>query len=151
MSLATRGRSPIYSIGGFTLIEVIIVVVVVSILMAIALPAYESSMQKNRRTQAKEALMDVANQQEQHMLDQGTYTDDMVALGFGADPYVTDDGNGYYSVDAADCGNGLTRCYVLTANPVAGSAQAKDTRCTQFTLNSNGLKSASGSDANNCW
>ncbi|MEM8560628.1 MAG: type IV pilin protein [Pseudomonadota bacterium] len=136
--------------GGFTLIEVIIVVVVVGILMAIGLPAYESSMQKNRRSDAKAALMDVANQQEQFMLDQGTYTDDMTQLGYPADPYLSEEE--YYTIDATACTGGtLTRCFLLTASPVASKAQAKDSRCTQFSLDSNGLKDALGSDRTNCW
>lgn len=135
---------------GFTLIEVMIVIVIVGILLAIAMPSYENSMQKGRRADAKAALLAIANQQEQHMLDQGTYTEDMTDLGFGADPYISEEG--HYSVDAAACGTGtIATCYVLTADPVPGSPQTDDLRCTQFTLGSNGSKGASGSDTDSCW
>ncbi|MEM6581878.1 MAG: type IV pilin protein [Pseudomonadota bacterium] len=150
IALSRTGQSPVTSIRGFTLIEVIIVVVVVSVLMAIGLPAYENSVQKSRRADAKSALMDAANRQEKHMLDQGTYTDDMEELGFGDDPLESEEG--YYTVDAVACTGGtLARCYVLTANPATGSPQTDDLRCTQFVLESNGSKTASGSDQDNCW
>ena len=138
--------------AGFTLIEVMIVVVVIGILIAIALPGYESSMQKGRRADAKSALLSAASRQEQYMLDRGTYVDDMQELGFAADPMVSEEG--HYEVDATDC-NGLSddlnRCYELTATPRDSSPQADDSRCTSFVLNSNGLKTATGSDTDSCW
>ena len=42
---------------GFTLIEVMIVVVIVGVLLAIAVPGYQSSMEKGRRSDAKSALL----------------------------------------------------------------------------------------------
>ncbi|MCP5189061.1 MAG: type IV pilin protein [Pseudomonadales bacterium] len=138
--------------AGFTLIEVMIVIVVVSILVAIALPSYESSMQKGRRTDAKSALLDVAGKQEQYMLDRGTYTNDMTDLGFAADPMVSEEQ--HYTLDATDCNGGtadLDRCYLITATPRAGSPQVDDARCTSFKLDSNGLKTATGSDIDSCW
>lgn len=138
--------------AGFTLIEVMIVVVVVGILMAIALPSYESSRQKGRRVDAKSTLLKVASRQEQYMLDRGTYVDDMTELGFPADPLVSEEE--HYEVVATDC-NGvaddLDRCYLLTATPRAGSPQVNDARCTSFVLNSNGAKTATGSDPDSCW
>jgi type IV pilus assembly protein PilE len=134
--------------GGFTLIEVMIVVVIVGILVAVALPGYQGSMQKGRRADAKA----VAGRQEQYMLDRGTYTNDMTDLGFGADPMDSEEG--HYTVDATDCSGGTTdldRCYLLTATPKAGSPQVNDARCTSFILNSNGAKTATGSDTESCW
>ena len=54
---------------GFTLIELIIVIVIVSILAAVALPGFQDAMRKGRRADAKEGLMDAANRQERFMLD----------------------------------------------------------------------------------
>lgn len=141
--------------GGFTLIEVMIVVVIVGILVAVALPGYQGSMQKGRRADAKAALLDVAGRQEQYMLDRGTYTNDMTDLGFGADPMDSEEG--HYTVDATgDCDaagttTDLGRCYELTATPKAGSPQVDDARCTSFIIYSNGVKTATGSDIESCW
>lgn len=135
---------------GFTLIEVMIVIVIVGVLLAIAVPSYQNSMQKGRRSDARSALLDVANREEQYMLDRGTYTEDMQDLGFSEDPYISEDG--HYSVDAVACATAaITRCFVLTATPVETSPQADDVRCTRFILGSDGSKTASGSDRLNCW
>ncbi|WP_116369117.1 type IV pilin protein [Parahaliea mediterranea] len=135
--------------GGFTLIEVLIVVVIVGLLLTVALPSYQGSLQKGRRSEAKAALLEVANRQEQYMLDRNTYTTDLTALGL-ANPYITEEQ--HYSVTAAGCGaGGIATCYLLTATPRAGSPQINDSRCTAFTLDSSGTKGASGTAQNECW
>lgn len=136
--------------SGFTLMEVVVVVVIVGILMSIALPAYQGSMLKGRRADAKAGLMDAANRQERLMLDRRTYTDDMEDLGFEEDPMITEEG--HYSVAAAACADGdITTCYVLTATPVAGGVQEADTKCTSLILDSTGEKTATGTAEAECW
>jgi len=137
--------------AGFTLIEVIIVVVVVSILAAIALPSYQESLRKGRRADAKQALMDMANRQERLMLDHGTYSVDLRDLGFTEQNSIESE-KGFYSVAAAACASDtIATCYVLTATPVTGRAQADDARCTTLVLDSTGAKSATGSAPGECW
>jgi type IV pilus assembly protein PilE len=138
--------------SGFTLIEVIIVVVIVGILVSIALPGYQESMRKGRRADAKSALMDAANRQERLMLDRSRYTQDMVELGYGADPMISEEG--WYSIDryaTTACPVANTNCYALQATPVAGGAQAGDSRCTALRLDNTGAKTATGSAADECW
>jgi type IV pilus assembly protein PilE len=139
---------------GFTIIELMIVVVIVGVLMMVALPAYQDSLQKGRRADGMAALMDAAGRQEKFMLDRSTYTEDMADLG-----YVTTEGEvdyispeGHYSIAATACDDGvITNCYELTAEPAPGSVQLKDKKCTSFILNSNGTKGATGSLASECW
>lgn len=137
---------------GFTLMEMMIVVVVVGILAGVALPAYQESLRKGRRTDAKEALMEVANREEQYMLDNSTYVQDMKLLGYAKDPMESDDK--HYTIDRvvdASCGLTTTTCYVLKATPVATSPQADDERCKTFTLYWTGEQKATGTDAAHCW
>jgi len=137
--------------AGFTLIEVVIVIVIVGILMAVALPGYQDSMRKGRRADAKAGLMDAANREERFMLDRSTYTADMRELGFAADPMVSEEG--HYTIDidpnAPNCP--IATCYRLKATPVAGGAQADDAKCTGFSVDSTGAKAATGSAASECW
>lgn len=149
ISLSAGGR--VSRAAGFTLIELVIVIVIVGILASIALPAYQDSLRKGRRADAKSGLMDAANRQERFMLDRGTYTDDMTQLGFGADPFITEET--YYSVDleAPDPNCPIGTCYTLKATPVVGGIQTEDAHCTSFTLKSTGAKTATGTQADKCW
>lgn len=139
--------------SGFTLIEVIIVVVIVGILTAIALPGYQETMRKGRRADGKSALMDAANRQERLMLDRSRYTADMTELGYGADPMISEEG--WYSIDryaTTACPVANLTCYALRATPVAGGAQAGDARCTTLTLDNTGAKSSTGTlSPEECW
>ena len=135
---------------GFTLIEVLIALVIVGILATVALPAYQASVQKGRRSDAMSLLLDAANRQEQHMLDRSTYTTDMLALGYSADPAVSEEG--HYTVDAQACAGGtIATCFTLTATPAAGSPQNDDGRCVTFVLDSSGRRTATGTQADSCW
>jgi type IV pilus assembly protein PilE len=133
--------------------EIMVVLIVLGVLTAIALPAYQDSMRKSRRTDAKKALMEVASRQEQYMLDRSTYTNDMEELGYATDPMVTEDR--HYSVDRIDddaiCDVDSPTCYLLRATPRAESPQSEDTKCTSFTLSSTGAQTATGTDQDNCW
>lgn len=135
---------------GLTLIEILIVVVIIGTLLAVALPGYQGSLQKTRRADAKETLLEVANRQEQHMLDQTSYTTNMLDLGFAEDPALSDDQ--HYTVDAKACDSGsISTCFILEASPSVSSSQTKDKKCTKFILDSAGNKTAEGSDNSNCW
>jgi len=135
---------------GFTLIELVIVIVIVSILAAVALPGFQDAMRKGRRADAKEGLMDAANRQERFMLDRSTYTEDMTNLGFGADPAISVEGHYRIDVEAPDPNCPIATCYNLTATPVLGGAQADDSYCTSFTVKSTGAKTATPA-ASECW
>ena len=129
---------------GFTLIELMIVVVVIGILAAIAYPAYMDQVRKTRRTEAKAALQQAMNRQERLYTTTNSYASSMTAVGFGADPYITEEG--WYAVSATACGAGLGDCVSLTAT--AQNDQTNDS-CGNFTLTSRGARSVSGSG--DCW
>jgi len=61
---------------GVTFIELIIVITVVGILAAIAIPIYTSYMQRGRRADAKTALEQLRAAQEMRRAEQGSYSTD---------------------------------------------------------------------------
>ncbi len=59
--------------NGFTLIELLVAVAIVGILAAIAIPSYQESMRKSRRSDAQGALMSFANAMERYYTQFNTY------------------------------------------------------------------------------
>ncbi len=130
---------------GFTLIELLIVVAIVAILAAIALPSYNRYVERTRRADGREALLIVAAAQERFYTNRNRYTTDVATdLGLG----MTSE-NGYYTIAAAFVG-GSNQTYVLTATPMA--PQNKDS-CKELTINNTGFKDAPSDTGTNgdCW
>ncbi len=136
--------------NGFTLIEVMVVVVIVGFLMMVLLPAFQQQLQKGRRTDAMQALQFVASQQENFMLDRSTYTSDLTELNLGSVAYTSAEGHYLVTATSGACGS-IANCYRLTATPVAGGVQTKDNQCTSFSIESSGARDATGSLAAECW
>ena len=118
---------------GFTLVELMIVVFIISVLSAIAYPSYLTYTQKARRAEAPIALTQAAARQENWFARNLYYalTMDAGFLNFPTDPYITPDGN--YSVTTSG-GAG----YTITAT--AQGKQFEDLPCRTFTLDNTGLK-----------
>ena len=139
---------------GFSLIELMVVVLIVSILAGIAVPSYMSHIRQSRRTDAKAALLDLAAREERYFAtNNGQYTSSLSALGYSSSTV----GNGYYTVAVTNVTAGSTTAvatFTITATPVPTGPQSKDTLCTSFTITNTGAQSALGSDVNasvNCW
>ena len=116
------------SIVGFTLAELLITIAVVAILMAIALPSYQSQIRKSRRADAINALMTVQFAEEKYRANNPGYTT-LATLGF-ANPMPSPDG--YYTVAAVGTPNATS--FTMRATAVAGKSQNSDTGCTQIDL-----------------
>ncbi len=136
------------SIRGFTLIELMIVVTVVAILAAVAIPTYQDSIRKGRRGQAKADLVELAQILERHRTVHGRYDADRgggaFALPISQSPRT---GTAFYLIAANPART--TDTFTLTATPQG--AQAKDTRCGTLSIDQAGQKNATGTDAASCW
>lgn len=58
---------------GFSLLELMIAVAIVGILAAVALPSYQKSLVKSRRAAAQSFLLQVAQKEQQILVDARTY------------------------------------------------------------------------------
>src|ERR1700730_9949894 len=159
MQLRTAARSS-RPRGGFSLIELMIVVAIASVLFAIAIPSYISYIRQSRRTEAKTALLDLAAREERYLsTNPAAYTavpGNLGYTGFGAGNPV---GNGYYFLTV--CSPAAVACapnppaapsYSVLGTPVAGQSQVNDAQCTSFAVDSTGQQFATGTQtAVYCW
>jgi len=70
---------------GFTLIELMIVIAIIGILAAIAVPAFTEYREKGCNSSAVSDLRNAATAQEAYFIDEGTYCNDTATL--AGDPY----------------------------------------------------------------
>jgi type IV pilus assembly protein PilE len=121
---------------GFTLIELMVVVAIVAILAAIAFPSYQNHLRKARRADAQSAMMDLANREQQYLLDARSYAVGSSALA-SLNVSLPSDVTTYYTITIA-AGAG-TPSYVITAAP-----QGPQVPDGNLTLDSDGNKTLNG-------
>ena len=151
--------------GGYTLIEILIVVAILGLLAAIAIPSYQNSILASNRSVAQAALLDLANRQEQFYLDNRTYTTDLTNLGYPAGMVFSNGGNSAmafndnHTLVASTSNERLYFVQIAAANARAFAVsavpqleQADDTECGSLSLTSTGVKGETGSaSVSDCW
>ncbi len=130
---------------GFTLIELMIVVIIVAILTAVAIPSYFAQVQKSRRSEAKAALTQIATMEQQFRTEQNRFTTDLTDLGL-VNAGWNDTENEYYEVSVAGATGGcpIATCFALQVRPKAGSPQADDVWNYQLMSDGRKLRSDGG-------
>lgn len=123
---------------GFTLIELMVVVAIVGIIAAIALPSYLESVNKSRRGEARAEMTTMAQQLERCFTRFNSYVSTECGIKNG-DSRSTDSGNHVITatVEAA--------IYSLSAVP-----RFTDNRCGTLTLDNTGMPDSDG-DNEYCW
>lgn len=127
----------------FTLVELLIVVAIVGILAAIAIPSYNSYIIRANRSEGTTALLNLANRMEQYFVRENTYaTATLERVGVSANTE-----NNLYTLSLENLG---VTTYTLRATPQG--SQAQDTQCEAFTYDQLGNKGVSGSGSvEDCW
>lgn len=153
--------------GGYTLIEITVVLLIIMILTLVAYPNYQHAVIKSKRSEGKAALMKLMQQQERyfssHMryfafASSSTAHDAFVNSELSGDPNA----NGFawfsgesavasaYELSAQACDDDIRDCVLLLATPGTNRVDQNfhDVACGILTLDSTGRKSASSSQ---CW
>ena len=123
---------------GFSLIELMIALVIISVLLAIALPSYKNYVIRAAREQAQTLLLQLAGQEEKIFLNSSAYAVHSTAVtkaydgtstgGLGLSNGKTPDGR--YTITIAPGSAGSSTTFTLTATPVTGLSNEKDGNIT---------------------
>jgi type IV pilus assembly protein PilE len=105
---------------GFTLIELVVAVAIIGILASIALPNYLEYVKKGRRAAAQSHLMDVAQRQQQYLLDARSYAADLTTLNITTPSDVST----YYTItmEAADAAPPTFKVTAIPTGAQSGDA-----------------------------
>ena len=132
-------------VGGFTLIELMIVVAVIAILASIAYPSYQSHIIKTRRGAAAACVLEAAQFMERSYTTKLTYEG---AIPDGGDWTCQNDQGGHYAVALSAAS---ARSYTITASPTSASQQ-KDVKCKELSIDQRGTKGIGGTGSvQDCW
>jgi type IV pilus assembly protein PilE len=127
-----RGSSPPLRQLGFTLIELCIVVVIVAILAAVAIPSYQRYVKESRRQEAQQGLLTLSLLMERSFARAGSYPNTLPSADLPTAYYA-------FSLDASSS----VSTFKMQAAPIG--SQSSDS-CGTMTLNQAGQKTPA-----NCW
>jgi len=138
---------------GFTLIELMIVVVVIAILAAIAYPSYREQIYKSRRSDAQAALLNTAQVLERCYTEYNAYNNAncpaISSGGSGLSSAYTSTENGYYTLSATTL---AANAFTLRATPQGTQAEDKCGKLTYDHVGTKGIQdAATGMTVGDCW
>lgn len=126
--------------SGFTLLEMMIVIAILGVIAAFAIPNYNNYVKKARRTDMMSKLQEMASKIEAQKLAQGSYSNITVTsiLGSGVDasgvkkfpegdtPYYTVRITDGFNVVKTNFPSGSKGNWVITATPISGTLMDGD-------------------------
>ncbi len=134
-----NSKRPLKTSAGFTLVELMIVVVIIGILAAIAMPSYVNQVTEAKRSDGKIALMEAAQSLERCYSENNAYNDSSCS-------FDTTSPEGHYAITTPAI---TATSFTLQATP---NASQTDPLCLNLTLTSTGVQGKSGSGTvEECW
>lgn len=96
---------------GFSLTEILVVIVIIGILVLLAMPQFTSVISKAKTTEAKMMLKHLHTLQKAYYFENDRYAADLNQVGFEQEKLVTEGGEGRYKIEvvAADAGSFIAR------------------------------------------
>lgn len=130
--------------GGFTIIELTLVLAILAVLTSLALPSYQGVVRKSRRTEAQAALLELALRQERWRSDHPTYALSPTEIGAAV---LQDRLGRYYRFEVVD---GTSTSFIVQAAAVPGEGQEHDRQgavaCSALRIDQSGMRSPAA-----CW
>lgn len=128
---------------GFSLLEMLIVVLLLGILLTIAYPSYQQYVLRSYRAEAITGLLEIANRQEQLLADFGEYSADLHQLGVPAGETAS----GRYRLQVElQANNQAYRLQMIAQGP-----QQQDNPCRRYSLNHLGQRNSELTEPISCW
>jgi type IV pilus assembly protein PilE len=151
MKMRTHGSA---RTAGFTLVELMVSIVVATILITIAVPSYTNQIRKSRRTDARTAVLDLAQREERYMSTNSSYTTSPLNLGYGGATFPVPLADNYYQLSVCvsttlPCTGAAATGTTFLVTATAINAQQKDTSCATFSVDSQGNQTST--TATTCW
>ena len=136
----------ISAVAGYSLMELLVTVSIITIVTSIALPSYQNHVMRSHRSDAMAALMRIAGPQEKFYLQNNSYTTSLVDL----DTEETE--NDYYDLQIV---NADTATFTARATPKTGGPQVNDESCATFQIDATGNRTSQstggGDTTSECW
>jgi type IV pilus assembly protein PilE len=128
---------------GFTLMELMVVIMIVAILAAVAYPNYTKSILRSNRSDARATLLQIAQNLERYFTENNTYVGATLGSAAATDVWSsTSSTAGNYTISFSVTPTATT----YTVRATAVGRQAKDTACPNLTLTQQGAKAPAA-----CW
>jgi type IV pilus assembly protein PilE len=125
--------------SAFTLVETMIVVAIIGVLAAVAMLSYAHFTKKSQSVEADIAVAEVARLEEVYFSSTGTYSSDLDAIGFKANPPLQ-----YYRVSVQAVNGPDGSMFQVTANPLSGADASQARSVTRYTSNQADEKNSGG-------
>lgn len=144
---------------GFSLVELMIVLVVMGIIVSFAYPSYTNQVRKSKRADAHVALNEVVQRLESYFMrhyeyptgakGDASYSQLLTGLGYPSTGIISSEGHYEIEIDSKKT------IYTVTAKPVAASSQQQDKLCFIMEIKHTGQRSAKNDSqvntTNECW